>query len=156
MARQDGCTYAGAAQLLQQVGTAEAELADTDKDAAVQLSCRRILLQLTMLKVRSVSCACMLHACTVARVTSNSCLIGYLDASLPHRIVHHPGRHVPQSSGMHWPSRRKALRICMPSWRYAGKQRRLRGGNIAAVLQWKQGSSSSPQRQASRSDDRCK
>ncbi len=71
MARQDGCTYAGAAQLLQQVDTAEAELADTDKDAAVQLSCRRILLQLTMLKVRSVSCACMLHACTVARVTSN-------------------------------------------------------------------------------------
>ena len=66
MARQDGCTYAGAAQLLQQVDTAEAELADTDKDAAVQLSCRRILLQLTMLKVRSVSCACKLHACTVA------------------------------------------------------------------------------------------
>ena len=35
MAQQDGCTYAGAAQLMQQVDTAEAELADTEKDAAV-------------------------------------------------------------------------------------------------------------------------
>ena len=64
MARQDGCTYARAAQLLQQVDRAEAELADTSKDVAVQLSCRRILLQLTMLKVRWVCCACRLHACT--------------------------------------------------------------------------------------------
>lgn len=68
MARQDGCTYAGAAQLLQQVDRADSEPAHTGKDAAVQLSCRRILLQLTMLKVRLVCCACKLHACAVLRL----------------------------------------------------------------------------------------
>ena len=71
MARQDGCTYAGAAQLLQQVDRAEAEPTDASKDAAVQLSCRRILLQLTMLKVRFVCCACMLHARAVASMAQN-------------------------------------------------------------------------------------
>ena len=63
MARQDGCTHAAAAQLLQQVDRAKAEPAHTGRDATAQLSCRRILLQLTMLKVHSVCCACKLHAC---------------------------------------------------------------------------------------------
>ena len=53
LARQDGCVHAGAGRLLQEAGEADGQpAADTpDKDAHVLRACRRILLQLTMLKV---------------------------------------------------------------------------------------------------------
>lgn len=55
LARQDGCIHAGAGQLLQEYGDTEAE-ADAQQtyshsEADVLRACRRILLQLTMVKV---------------------------------------------------------------------------------------------------------
>ena len=100
MARQDGCTCAVAAQLLQQVDSrAEAGPAHTGKDAAVQLSCRRILLQLTMLKVGPVASACQLHACTIPghQWRQIRCPTEHLTpscASLLHRSVHHSEMHL--------------------------------------------------------------
>ncbi len=53
LARQDGCIHAGAGQLLQEYGDAEAEAQQTysHSEADVLRGCRRILLQLTMIKV---------------------------------------------------------------------------------------------------------
>lgn len=53
LARLDGCVHAGAGRLLQEAGNADGQpAAETpDQDAHVLRACRRILLQLTMLKV---------------------------------------------------------------------------------------------------------
>lgn len=51
LARQDGCIHAGAGQLLQGFADAESQPAHLDTYAPVWRACRRILLQLTMIKV---------------------------------------------------------------------------------------------------------
>ena len=51
LARQDGCIHARAGQLLQGFADAESQPAHPDKYAPVWRACRRILLQLTMIKV---------------------------------------------------------------------------------------------------------